>query len=615
MSSFPSKKVTLVDVPGVRSPSAKFEYNFFVPDEMINDTGIPRIEDMARSGEFQNSKLLKAVARFSPRDVKINFIPPKLQAQGNEFISNGGQTFRARDIKLENYINRIYDERSFSNANFTGLNLQDTGIDGKLFFYTSGSIASRVDAKNRKLTRRITNITNNIYDTITTDSFSLLDAAKSLNEKTPDSVTGKFLVDALNNVQTLGALFADDTKKTELTNSTYDRIKEFTLKSQINDKVLADVLKTIATDPTSIYADEAAQYLPIVKKLQKKAAMSGRADEISLEEYEVTVEPITYRPVDISTFQPKSEIVGYIIDKTEITKKGKFVKRDPVIVNSPISTTAIDTKIKYNSTYSYSIKAVVLLEMLANSPESGDIVAASFLISSEPSRKMKVQCVENVPPPPPTDVKSYWDADTEKMTLSWAYPVNTQRDVKRFQVFRRLSIMNAFQLIQEFNFDDSIIQTKNLENPTSNRVKKTKTPIMLYTDHDFTKDNTQIYSVCAFDAHGMTSNYSAQFEISFDKSKNKLKQKMISVSGAPKSYPNMHIDNDLFEDTIRTTGKKKMTVHFSPEYLDVFRRDGGKYDLLATDKNSGNYRIQIINTDMQKASFVDIDLKNLCVNT
>lgn len=613
MSSFPSKKLTLVDVPGVKSPSAKFEYNFFVKDEMVSDDGILSVENTIRSGEFSANSISDLVTRFSPRDVKITFMPPKIRATGNEFVTTPGHFGAEKKIDISKYRNNIYDERTFSNGNFTVLNLQDTGIDGKLFFYVSGSVASRVQQKNRRTASKIGDITGDVVQAITSPMFSLLDAAKTLNAETPDTVTGEFLVDALNNIDALGALFIDGEKQTETTNTTFERIKNFSLKSQISDRILGDVIQTIASDPSSIYSDEAVNYLSTARKVQKEAAAAENFN-VALGDYDLVVEPISYRRIEVSTFQPRVEIIGFIADKHELFPDGTLETKDSVISNNPVSSVILDTRVRYGATYIYSVRTVALVETQVSSPETGDIVAASFLVSSEPTKKMKVRCVENIPPPPPTDVTGYWDFDAGLMTLSWAYPVNPQRDVKKFQVFRRQTQWEPFTMVREFDFDDSVIPVTNREAPQADSTKKIASPVNLMTDYDFAKDSKFIYSVCAIDAHGLTSNYSSQIEVSFDRSTNRLVKKLVSISNAPKSYPNMYFRNDLFEDTIKVSGTKKMTLYFTPEYLEVTKRNGTKFGLLATDSNGGMYRLQVINTDLQKDSSIDISLKNLRTN-
>lgn len=610
MSSFPSKKITIVDIPGVKNATARFKYNFFSPDEMLNDSGIEKVSEKVKAGDTPTGQLQNFVERFSPRNVTITFSPPHVKNTQNEFITSEGSFSFGNEVGLENYINKIYSEESFSNSNFTVIDLQDNGIDGKLFEFVSGSIAAKIDQQNASLALKIADITGQTIGAISDSSFSLLDAAKTLYASTSDAVTGKFLVQSLNAIDFLGAKFVDETGKQNIISKTFDDIKGFHHHAQLNDRFIADIIDTVATDPTSIHADEAQSKLDALRKRQARAVTHAKINDVSLEEYDIAVTPISTRRVATERFQPRVVVVGYIADKWEEKEDGTLKSCRPIVINNPQAHAIFDTRIKYGKAYVYSVKAVALVETLVASYSSGFGVGASFLISSEPTRKMRVLCEENVPPPPPTDLTGIWDAVAETLTLNWSYPVNTQRDVKKFQVFRRNNVMSPFTLLREYDFDDSMIPFQNPENPQTVNVKKSTSPVTLHTDFGFTKDSTYIYSICAIDAHGLMSNYSAQIEISFERLKNSLKKRLISPSGAPKSYPNMYIPNELFEDVIRVSSKKKLHIHFTPEYLDVTGRAGTSMGLIASDKNGGKYRLQIINTDLQKATSVDIDVKN-----
>ena len=120
-----------------------------------------------------------------------------------------------------------------------------------------------------------------------------------------------------------------------------------------------------------------------------------------------------------------------------------------------------------------------------------------------------------------------------------------------------------------------------------------------------------IYAVACIDAHGLSSNLSPQFEISFDKYKNKINKRLISASGAPKSYPNLYLLDDAFVDVIKDSGHDRMTVYFDPEFLNVFNTDGSDLGLLATKNNDGLYKLQFINTDLQQATTLDIIVNDL----
>ena len=117
--------------------------------------------------------------------------------------------------------------------------------------------------------------------------------------------------------------------------------------------------------------------------------------------------------------------------------------------------------------------------------------------------------------------------------------------------------------------------------------------------------------MCSIDAHGFSSDYSAQFEISFDITLNKLIKKLISSYGAPKSYPNMYLLQDLFIDTIKTSGASQLRVIFNPEYIKLYDVQKNNLNLIATDKTNGIYKLQLINVDLQKQQILDIGISDL----
>ena len=67
--SFPSKLLTLIDIPEVSNFNASFIYNFYVKDEKINDSGSPQIRYPQQNLEF------KALSRYTPRMIKFSFSP------------------------------------------------------------------------------------------------------------------------------------------------------------------------------------------------------------------------------------------------------------------------------------------------------------------------------------------------------------------------------------------------------------------------------------------------------------------------------------------------------------------------------------------------------------
>jgi hypothetical protein len=195
--------------------------------------------------------------------------------------------------------------------------------------------------------------------------------------------------------------------------------------------------------------------------------------------------------------------------------------------------------------------------------------------------------------------------------VHWGFPVNSQRDIKHFQIFRRKTVNEPFELIKQYSFNDSETLRPTLETPDPVLIEDTTNNIKTsFIDYEFTKDSRYIYSVCSVDAHGLTSNYSQQFECYFDKYANKMYKELVSVSGAPKSYPNFFLRRDTFVDTVKVSSRQSLKVVFNPEYLKVVDRLGNDLKFLKTDANS-SYVIQMINVDLQADQKVNINIRDL----
>tara|TARA_Y100001973_G_C4960290_1_gene214644 strand:- start:90 stop:518 length:429 start_codon:yes stop_codon:yes gene_type:complete len=114
----------------------------------------------------------------------------------------------------------------------------------------------------------------------------------------------------------------------------------------------------------------------------------------------------------------------------------------------------------------------------------------------------------------------------------------------------------------------------------------------------------------------MTSNYGVQMRISYDERRNKCKKEFISPPGAPKPYPNLLLEMDAFEDSIRVSDYERMKVYFDPEYYKVYKTKGVRaghriekeLNFLRIDPNKDTYKIHMINLDLQKDRILNIKI-------
>jgi hypothetical protein len=150
---------------------------------------------------------------------------------------------------------------------------------------------------------------------------------------------------------------------------------------------------------------------------------------------------------------------------------------------------------------------------------------------------------------------------------------------------------------------------------------KDKFPIMYHIDNDFETDidllktSKFIYTVASVDAHGMVSNYGSQFEVSFDFFKNRIVKQFVSSEGAPRQYPNMKLNIDLFKDVIKTEGQAslRMKVYFMPEYFKIRYPNVSDNDeiikvqkMVSTSNEGSYYKMQFINLQNQKSDNLKI---------
>jgi hypothetical protein len=243
--------------------------------------------------------------------------------------------------------------------------------------------------------------------------------------------------------------------------------------------------------------------------------------------------------------------------------------------------------------YKYRVRAVFMREIAAIFSESGRTGTAKFLVaSSGESAECFIACVEEVPPPPPEDVRVTYDYERSMVRLTWSLPVNSQRDIKYFQVFRRQDVDTSFQLLHVIDFDDSGIKETQRETYPQKIVTTVDIVQCFYFD-DIPQEKEFIYAVCSVDAHGLSSGYSVQIGAIFKRSRNALSTRLVSRSGAPKTYPNLYINEDTFSDVVRVSGANRLVTFLDAELLTLVHANGSPENIV----EDATFTISLINED------------------
>jgi len=602
-TSLPSKTVFAVDVPEVKNFTVSFRYNFFTPDEKVNENSAIPIKFLARSSGETDSQTIQFFESRVPRHVIFNWGKPRISDVGNAISQSDVNKMahpRSRQTIISDNYSKIISEDHFSALTFVSVNFHDGDMEEKVYSMVAGSCLQRsLGDGNDGIVNPVT------AKNISLESESIDPSQVSRAMSSQNAAYGASYYDTRFNKPSSQA-----EGRTPTFNTYYDHLKDVYVNVQINSKFFHDITKRSINDPHSPFSKNLKELVKSSKKISL-AANQRLGQGIHENEFKSIVPYIDVKVSKVAHHEERkpAEIVGYIIDKFEITGENGIKQLPSIIIENPEGSLALDSSVKYGQRYCYAIRTIAKFYLPAIDSDTGDVATIQVLISSKPV-KQYVTIVDNTAPPVPTDINFTWDYEVDKLLIHWTFPPNHQRDIKRFQVFRRATINDSFELIKEYDFDDSAIRAIPLERPNPSVVKRVRSPVTFYIDDDFKKNSKYIYTICSIDAHGLTSNYGAQFELTFDIFKNQLSKSLVSHSGAPKQYPNLYLPGAGFVDVIRVGGEfsKKATLYFTPEYYQLEDDNNKATRILTTNKTKGYYKFNFINTDNQQASSLTINI-------
>jgi|688.fasta_scaffold145714_2 hypothetical protein len=560
-----------IRLDGVReNVEASFRYNYYTRDESVSET-VNLSEVDRETDEYQF--VLENYEKNTPaRQIDLSFSTTH-GFTGREIISLP----KLKDIISSGSI--IYEDAPFG-GKFTSVGVYDTSLDEKVYNqYQSTSTGSAVEP------------------------------------------TATQRSDFLNNakLQSAGIRFSSRQTRQEVVDSYSDNIKGQVFYSSINNIFISDIVETVNIWQNSFYADEYAATFSRARVLQTQAVAEQTPLSIDASDCDVEIPPYETTAVygGLPPTAPLNSIthVGYIIEKYGEQLDGSTKKYDDVVLtceappNTPVRTYT-DPNVRYEGVYKYKVRSVYSFTMYSSrrsgfSSTVNITTSSKFLIASRGTLKT-VLCVENIPPKPPNNIT--FQQTLQGLYIRWNFPVNPQKDIKRFQVFRRRSILEPFELIQEINFDRSLSPYTTAETVPEELVVTSNAPIKHYVDTTFKNlSSDYIYALCSIDAHGYSSAYSEQFRIRFDRINAKLQIIRVSPEGAPKPYPNVNVLGDFFSDLIKDSSHSRIRLYFDPEYLNVTNNEGRSLNLISKS-NMGlvNYRLSLTELNLAQTQNIDI---------
>jgi len=561
--TIPSKPLHFFDVPEVKSLNAEFIYNFFVADESIDESGNESLRGnlsprFLRKGTIDTSNMNARI----PRYVELKF------GLGDTKKKMGGSRSRSRKL-------RFTKEKILEAINSGKVVIEDDASSNR---YMSSCFG------NSNLSSELENFMRVSLNKYTLEESSIQEAIVKFSTTT--NVNSSYLSSVLTPPSLNGR---PDNKvfKRHLR-----RLSNTKNQVQLNSTFAPYVLRKSVERGTSLNnSDISSRYIDSVNNMKANTEFFVTEDE------SVFDIPSTDLQKQEGVFVPEAYVVGVFFEKNRIYK-GKKYPMPAVLVTGESPSSAFDSEVAYGQTYEYVARTIAVFRIPATS-EDGRTFVQTMMVASKPSPSVQLTLTEDRAPEPPQDVNYYYEYDSESLYITWAPPVNPQRDVKYYQVFRRKTIEEPFELIAHLDFDDSVIRSESVEaiDPTST-LSFSSMPTF-YVDPEFGRDTSYIYSLVAVDARKISSAYSTQVRVSFDQHKNKIKKDFVCYSGAPKQYPNWTIKENFFVDSMKDSTHTKVNIYFNPEAYTVIKGDGEAIPAFypTTVDPLAKYVFQFINTD------------------
>lgn len=282
--------------------------------------------------------------------------------------------------------------------------------------------------------------------------------------------------------------------------------------------------------------------------------------------------------------------------------------------NNAINTGTIikDYHVNYGKDYKYIIYPVFYGVCCK---ENDYHINNHFLICGKPNIE-DITCKEKERPDAPQSLRIKYYDKKDALIVSWSKPENIQNDIKGYHIYRRKNLTEPYQMIGviDFSNDTDFYTPLKDEKISSNIVQRFKKNIMKFEDKTFSKSEANIYTIVAFDAHGMFSNYSDQISVLFNNVKKSLMIDLISLKGAPLHLPNLFVlkNTKFFNnyDKIETIlpivkNKTKLTLMVTPDFVSFKNLDSSIENMLEE-----NYILKVFKLENHSEFVDEIKIKN-----
>ena len=281
------------------------------------------------------------------------------------------------------------------------------------------------------------------------------------------------------------------------------------------------------------------------------------------------------------------ELCGYVVSKYRIVDGN-----DKYMYSRFVPTTQYrDPFVAYGQTYRYQLRPVFAKYISNERSSTGQFIDNTVVfVGAEESAFIDVECTELKVPSPPRNPK-YDYVQNSNLKVSWERPESyvfdegkafDTDDIKGYQLLLRNSLEEPYRLYRYFTFNNTVpanLRTKSKETITDEYIISSEYPVpdtvpaddipSFYEYREYIlniRSNVDYYfALCSIDAHGNSSNYSAQYKVRRNNVTGEVDIQLVCPEGSPKQYPNLLVPGKLVQPSFKASGYKFLDVYFAPD--------------------------------------------------
>lgn len=337
-------------------------------------------------------------------------------------------------------------------------------------------------------------------------------------------------------------------------------------------------------------------------------SINNKINKNVLEEFNIAVKKslkVFYKAVIRENSETNSTInfLGHMYEKYKVENNSLKYLNSMLTLNRIVNFN--DLAVNYGEKYLYKIRSLYIVSYIDVEDEN---VRNYAIIANNPYITQVIKCEDYELPECPVDIDFKIRKD-ESIEINWNYPDVLKNHIKGFQILRRYSTDDPFEVIGQIECHEEYDFNKQKESIDNLLIKKYPGSVInSFIDNTFDRSKVCIYAIRSISAHGQFSNYSKQISVFYDYLNHKLDKSIVAIKNCPVDYPNLFLLNNSkyvknANNIIDNCINKKVSsvkIYVTPDYGKILHTSDENGEQITDSLYNKKYKFTLLNMSRNK---------------